>query len=134
MWEPRSLRTLWASTVGYRVTLPYLTLPYLLSISDSDVKQAIRRLGPSKFVGADEIPSFIIKGCSGIFASLLSHIFNIILLQGKFPTLWEQAAVLLVLKHGNSAVIINYRRIKKLRFRSPQANYTDRGAAAFRRS
>jgi hypothetical protein len=80
-------------------------------ISDSDVKQAIRRLGPSKCVGPDEIPSFIIKGCSEIFASLLSHVFNISLLQRKFSTVWKQAAIMPVFKKGNSALITNYRQI-----------------------
>jgi hypothetical protein len=39
----------------------FLNVP---SISDSDVKKAIRRLSSSKSVGPDEILSFIIKGCS----------------------------------------------------------------------
>jgi hypothetical protein len=46
----------------------FLNVP---SISDADVKQAIRRLSPSKCVGPDEISSFIIKGCSETFAPLL---------------------------------------------------------------
>jgi hypothetical protein len=54
----------------------FLNVP---SISDAEVKQAIRRLSLSKCVGPDEIPSFIIKGYSEIFASLLSHIFNTLL-------------------------------------------------------
>jgi hypothetical protein len=81
------------------------------SISDSDVKQAIRRLSPSKCVGPDEILSSIIRDCSEIVPLLLSHIFNISFLRGKFPTLWQQAADLPVFKTGNSALIANYRQI-----------------------
>jgi hypothetical protein len=55
----------------------FLNIP---SISDSDVKQAIRRLSLSKYVGPDEIPSFIIKVCSDIFTPFLYHIRNISLL------------------------------------------------------
>jgi hypothetical protein len=40
-----------------------LILKKVPSISDSDVKQAILRLSPSKCVGPDDIPSFIINGC-----------------------------------------------------------------------
>jgi hypothetical protein len=36
-------------------------------ISNSDVQNAIKCLQPSKLVRLDGIPSFVIKGCSGIF-------------------------------------------------------------------
>jgi hypothetical protein len=62
----------------------FLNVP---SISDSDFKQELRSLKPSKCVGPDEIPSFIIKDCSEIFAPLLSHVFNISLSQGMLSTL-----------------------------------------------
>jgi hypothetical protein len=55
----------------------FLNVP---STSDSDFKQAIRYLSPSKRVGPDEIPSFFIKSCSEIFAPLVSHISNVSLL------------------------------------------------------
>jgi hypothetical protein len=41
----------------------------------------------------------------------LSHIFNISLLHGKFPTLWKQVTVVPVSRKGNSALITNYRPI-----------------------
>jgi hypothetical protein len=82
----------------------------ILSISDSDIKQEIRHLSPSKCVGPDEIPN-IIKGCPEIFAPISSHIFNINLLQGKFPTLWKQTTVVPVSKKGNNALVTNYRPI-----------------------
>jgi hypothetical protein len=47
-----------------------------------------------------------------MFALLLSHIFNISLFQGKFPTLWKQAVVMPVLKKSNNALLNNYRPIK----------------------
>jgi hypothetical protein len=46
-------------------------------IFDSDVKQAFQRLKSTKSVGLDDIPSFIIKGCSEIFVPVLKHIFNL---------------------------------------------------------
>jgi hypothetical protein len=69
---------------------------------------------PVKVCGLDKISSFIIKGCSEIFAPILSHIFNINLLQGKFSTLWKQATVVPGFKKGNSALVTNYSPIKML--------------------
>jgi hypothetical protein len=46
----------------------------LAPISDSDVFRAFKRLRPSKSVGVDDIPGFIIKGCTDIFVPILKHI------------------------------------------------------------
>jgi hypothetical protein len=71
---------------GYNATRAYVGLhvfPNLLSsseflplasASDSDVYKAIKRLRPSKSVGVDDIPGFIIKGCTDIFVPILKHI------------------------------------------------------------
>jgi hypothetical protein len=49
----------------------FLNIPY---ISDSDVQRAISRLRSTKCVGPDEIPNFIIKGCSEVLnSSLIPH-------------------------------------------------------------
>jgi hypothetical protein len=85
-----------------------LNVPY---IYDSDVKCAISHLRSTKSVGPDEIPNFIIKGCSDIFIPLLRHIFNLSLSTGKFPSLWKQAAVVPIFKKGNR---VNYRPISIL--------------------
>jgi retron-type reverse transcriptase len=65
-------------------------------------------------VGLDEIPNFIIKGCSDIFIPLLRHMFNLSLSTGKFPSLWKQAAVVHTFKKGNRALTVNYRPISIL--------------------
>jgi hypothetical protein len=62
----------------------------LAPISDADVCKAIRRLKPSKSVGLDDIPGFIIKGCSSIFIPILRHIFNLSLTQHYFPSAWKE--------------------------------------------
>jgi hypothetical protein len=46
-----------------------------------------------------------------MFAPILTHILTISLLQGKFPTLWNQAAVVPIFKKGSSALVTNYRPI-----------------------
>jgi hypothetical protein len=62
----------------------------------SDVNRAINGLLSVKFVGPDEIPNFIIKGCAEIFrpTAPLRHIFNLSLLIGNSPSLWKQAVVM----------------------------------------
>jgi hypothetical protein len=76
-------------------------------IFDADVCKPIKRLKPSKSVGLDDIPGFIMKGCSAIFipVSFLS------LTQQYFPAAWKEAAVVPVFKRGNHAVMSNYRHI-----------------------
>jgi hypothetical protein len=77
------------------------------SVSDSDVIKAIKRLRPSKSAGLDDIPGFIIKGCTDIFVPILKHIFNLSLSQHYFPTLWKQAAIVSVLKKGEITSVSN---------------------------
>jgi hypothetical protein len=72
----------------------------LAPFSDADVCKAIKRLKPSKSVGHDDIPDFIIKGCSSI-----RHIFNLSLTQQCFPAAWKVAAVVPVFKRGNHAIL-----------------------------
>jgi len=89
----------------------FLNVPFVF---DSDVRRAIRRLKSTKSVGPDDIPSFIIKGCSEIFVPVLKHIFNLSLSNGVFPSLWKEAAVVPIFKKGSSALVTNYRPISLL--------------------
>jgi hypothetical protein len=80
-------------------------------ISDADACKAIKRLEPSKSVGLDDIPGFIIKCCSGTFFSILGYIFNLSLTQQCFPAARKEAASAPVFKRRNHAVVSNYRPI-----------------------
>jgi hypothetical protein len=62
----------------------------------------------------DGIPYFIIKGCSDIFAPLLTYIFNLSLTNATFPSLWKQTAVVPVFEKGNISIVSNYRPISIL--------------------
>jgi hypothetical protein len=53
----------------------FLNVP---SISGRDVTQAIRHLNALKCIGPDEIPSFIINGCSEMSTPYLCNMLNII--------------------------------------------------------
>jgi hypothetical protein len=85
------------------VSSDFLNIPY---ISDSDVERAISRLRSMKCGGPDEIPNFIIKGCSEILTHLLRHIFNLSLLTGKFPSLWKKAAVVPFLRQTTEPLLV----------------------------
>jgi hypothetical protein len=68
-------------------------------ISELDICKALRRLRPSKSVGLDDIPSFVIKGCSEISVPVFKHIVYLNLTQHYFPTDGSrQAAVVPVFK------------------------------------
>jgi hypothetical protein len=81
----------------------------LVPISVADVSKAITRLKSLKSVGLASIPGFVIKGCSGIFIPVLRYIFNLSLAQQHFPTVWKEAAIVLVFKRCNRAAASNYR-------------------------
>jgi hypothetical protein len=97
----------------------FLNVP---SISDSDVKQAFRRLRSSKCINADEILNFIMK-VPQCFNPLLNRHLNIGFLKGKYPTLWKQAAIMANFKKPNNALVSNYRPITILNKSSNFCNY-----------
>jgi hypothetical protein len=78
-------------------------------ISAAEVSKAIQRLRPSKCVGLDGIPSFIIKDYSNVFIPLLTHIFKLSVTNATSTSLWKQATVVPVFKKGNSTNVKIYR-------------------------
>jgi hypothetical protein len=50
----------------------FLNVPFIF---DADVRRTIRRLKSTKSVAPDDIPSFIIKGCSQIFVPVLNKAY-----------------------------------------------------------
>jgi hypothetical protein len=57
-------------------------------------------------VGPDEIPIFVMKYCSDIFASILGHVFNISLVQEK-----REGDVVPVFRKCNITLITDLRQI-----------------------
>jgi hypothetical protein len=78
-------------------------------VSAVEVSKAMKRLKPTYCVGLDDIPSFIIKGCSDIFIPLLAYIFNLSGSSETLPSLWKEIAVVPVFKKDSSAMVSNYR-------------------------
>jgi hypothetical protein len=83
----------------------------LAPVFNYDVQKAIKRQRPSKSVGLDGIPSFVVKSCCEIFVPVLRFIFNLSLSQNTFPNLWKQEAIVPVLKKGKTSSVGNYRPI-----------------------
>ena len=74
------------SPVGYRPGLLSSDILHLPPISELDILKVIKRLRPPKSVGLDGISTFIVNGCSAIFAPLLKYIFDLSLSLEHFPT------------------------------------------------
>jgi hypothetical protein len=95
------------------ITEPQSIADHFSSVFDSSCRQkakcAISHLRSTKPVGPDEIPNFIIKGCSDIFIHLLHLILNLNISTGKFPSLWKQAAAVPIFKKDNRTLVVNYR-------------------------
>jgi hypothetical protein len=83
-------------------------------ISAAEASKTIKRLRPSKCVGLDDIPSFIIKGCSDVFIPLLTHVFNLSVTCETFPSLWKEIYVVPAFKKGDRTNVKNYRPISIL--------------------
>jgi hypothetical protein len=86
----------------------------LVSVSNSDVQNAIKVLWPLKSVELDCIPKFVIKGCSEIFVPYLRPIFNLSLSQNMFPNLWKQAAIVPVFKKRNLSYVTMFLTFENL--------------------
>jgi hypothetical protein len=59
-------------------------------ISKLDILKHIGHLRPSKSVGLDGVPHFIIMDRATVFAQLFKCIFDLSLLWENFPTQWEK--------------------------------------------
>ena len=79
-------------------------------VTVSSVQSAINELKVRSSSGVDGIPSFIIKGVSGIVSPILASLFNWSLAVGSFPYLWKIAAVTPIPKKGPSS-LVNFRPI-----------------------
>lgn len=86
----------------------------ILSVTESSVSDAIRRLKPKLSQGHDGIPSFLIRDCSPALIAPLTKLFNISLRTGVFPDVWKIGKVCPVFKSGSREAVENYRPISIL--------------------
>ena len=76
--------------------------------TEDEVRLCISNLPNEKAGG---ILNKMLKCTNDIITSLLTFLFNKILLTGKYPNMWCKAIICLILKSGNSHQPSNYRGI-----------------------
>ena len=83
------------------------------SLTDDEVKEALRSLKPNKSPGYDNISSNVVNETSDIFFTPLKYIFNLSLQQGIFPENLKIAKVYPIYKK-DEFLLTNYRPISVL--------------------
>ncbi|GBM91347.1 hypothetical protein AVEN_6999-1 [Araneus ventricosus] len=81
------------------------------NVTYDDVVLTISELKSSPTVGVDNIPSFIIKGCSEFLIYPLLVLFNLSLRTKVFLGVWKQTKIIPVFKKGDAQNCKNYRPI-----------------------
>ena len=71
-------------------------------VSPKEVEQAIKSLKTSKSAGSDEISSDIFKIALPVILPAVTHVINLSLIHGVFPSVWKHAKVTPLLKKGDS--------------------------------
>lgn len=84
------------------------------SILPSEVEAAVRRLKRDKAPGEDNITAGILQDGGEIITEMFTRLFNRCLQEGKVPTSWKNASVVILHKKGDTADIKNYRPISLL--------------------
>lgn len=80
-------------------------------ISSEEVALALGRLKNGKAQGADSIPNEMLK-CGNRYLTLpLVKLFNLVLLSGSFPKIWNESILVPVYKKGDPTNPENYRGI-----------------------
>jgi hypothetical protein len=109
-----NLNPVYSHSYTWQYIITIIIIPELLSLTsiyDADIFKAIKRLNFSKCVEIDHIPGVFIKGRSGIFIPILSHIYYLSVTQQYFSAGWKEAALIPIFKRGNHAAVSNYRPI-----------------------
>ena len=83
-------------------------------VSEDEVFEVIMNLPNKKSTGLDGIPVDLIKKCSKEISPILTELINKSVVLGKFPSSLKIAAILPILKKGDSSNIENYRPIALL--------------------
>lgn len=84
------------------------------TITDLDVRTAIKKLKPKKTTGDDNIPAYIFKGCTDFLVEPLVHIFNLAINSNIFPDDLKTGVITPIFKKGDKCSVENYRPISIL--------------------
>ena len=83
-------------------------------VKPDDVMKIISGLKNSKSSGVDYIDTGTIKLVAEEILPAITHIINLSIIQGTFPTIWKQAKVVPLLKKGDPLSAKNYRPVALL--------------------
>ena len=84
------------------------------SISDGEIRKALRSLKSGKAAGPDEIPAELLKFAEDSLVPVLLQIFNRCWRSGQVPSGWHDALWCPVFKKGDRCLCSNYRGISLL--------------------
>jgi len=82
-----------------------------LTLTESDVEQAINVLNNKKSTGWDNVTSTMIKNKKEFFAHVLTPLFNISLKFGYFPDQFKKSVIIPIYKQGERDNVGNYRPV-----------------------
>lgn len=81
------------------------------TITNDDIRNAIKTIKANFNSGIDGIPAFLIKDCASILIQPLHIIFNKCIQQSTFPDVWKNGRVYPLHKGGDKHDLKNYRPI-----------------------
>lgn len=87
---------------------------FFTPVTEVEIIEVIQKLPNKKSTGYDEIPITIIKESKEIIAPILTHIVNMSVAQGEFPTNLKLGILIPLFKKGDHKIIENYRPIALL--------------------
>jgi hypothetical protein len=97
--------------INYGREIPHLNLG---NTTPEHVKKIIGKLASKNSCDVNRVSTRMIKSVGNEIALPLSHIFNLSLLNGKFPTQLKKCRVIPIFKAGDHAECDNYRPISLL--------------------
>ena len=83
-------------------------------VSEPEVLKHLKKLKRKCATGLDNLPSCYLKDIAYVLAKLLTHVINLLLQSGTFPTDLKKARVTLIYKSGGQNIFDNYRPISVL--------------------
>ena len=80
-------------------------------VTTLEVKKIIKKLKKKTSCGFDEMSAELLKLGVDVLAEPLTHIINLSIRTGKFPTKWKHSKVCPVFKKGDRKLLKNYRPV-----------------------
>lgn len=82
-----------------------------LNVSYEQVLKELLKLDITKGAGPDALPNFFLKNCAAGLCEPITHIFDVSLKTGLFPSLWKLSYISPIHKSGSRTDVTNYRPI-----------------------